>query len=151
MTQEERERELDVHRQALQKHAAEADIAKSRAADRAALEAEAERFARANGTLAETPAQFESATERWRLMGGLNDPQAASRVLSDPAKRRGVQVISYSELERQRQADAEFWVHGGRLPGQEGRAPVRTSMERDSRFIRESLADGYEPVGGGWT
>jgi hypothetical protein len=125
------ERELAIHQQAVAKAAAEAEQAARREGQRREVEAEAERFAEEHGMVTPEPVVHESPLERWRHLGGLQDPEAASRILSDPAKRSGIRVASYDDLAIQRAAEATFYAHGGgRLPHQQGPAPMAPQRPR---------------------
>ena len=127
----------------LRRRLADAAVEKQRAANTAAIEEEAARVARENGwdTGVEPLVSGPSPVELLSLYGSI---ESLSRATSDPAKRLGVQVISQDDLDAERAREARFWAAGGgRLPGQQGPPPPRPSTERDSKFVRDSIEDGF--------
>jgi hypothetical protein len=137
--EQERQRELDAHRVTIIKaeHAAARDA--DREAQRLEVEAEAQRFAIEHAMVTPDPIIHESPLERWRHLGGLTDPEGASKLLSDPAKRSGVQVVDYETLALRRAAEDQFFRNGGgRYPGQQGPAPI---MPQRPRLSMEWLTD----------
>ena len=108
------------------------------------IEANAAAFAARQGWDVSEPVVPMRPTPRelLELYGSIENLSKAS---SDPAKRQGIKVVTYAELgEQQRQEENFYRRGGGRLPGQQGPPPPRQpSTDRDSRFIRESLQDGY--------
>jgi hypothetical protein len=143
----ERERELDVHKVALAKYTAEVERDTAREQRQQLLAAEAEALARASGSYAETPANHMSALEHFDSFGGLSDPVAASRMVSDPAKWPGVKVTTIEELSAHRATEELFYAKGGgRLPNQ--RSPVEVPAQRP-RISREWVDDPdciYDPA-----
>jgi hypothetical protein len=139
MSPEEREREVAVHQAAVAKAAAESERETARAERQRQVEGEAERFAAEHGMIAPDPAHHETPAERWRLYGGIDNPETASRIFSDPAKRAGVEVTDMAALATRRATEASFYAKGGgRLPGQAG--PPEQPPQRP-RIAREWLDD----------